>query len=240
MLSVSLSGFINYLDENNPKKPLRIVKGHNKSITAMVIRPDPGSNHNTIYTGSHDGIVTHWDAETGENDKVSGVSHSNQVSDMTIDGKNIYSAGLDDTVRTMSLASNEYMSQIKMDSQPRGIACVKDKNCLLVAGFSDLTVLSTSGTKESVTPVKYEPACVHVHPSNGDVAVGGGKDSKVHIYSLSGSNLVPKKELDHRDAITDVKYSPDGTYLAASDASRRVVLYNSSNYEVSKPVTIFC
>ena len=73
----------------------------------MVVHPDPGSNHKTIYTGSHDGIVTHWDSETGENEEVSGASHSNQVSDMTIDGKNIYSTGLDDTVRTMSLATNE-------------------------------------------------------------------------------------------------------------------------------------
>lgn len=203
----------------------------------MVIRPDPGSNHNMIYTGSHDGIVCSWDAETGDNDKVAGISHTNQVSDMTMDGKNIYSAGLDDTVRTLSMATNEYISQIKMDSQPRGISSVPDKNVLIVAGFSDLTVLNTNGSKQSVVPVKFEPSCVHVHPSNQDVAIGSGspKVSKVHIYNLSGVNLVPKKELDHRDSITDVKYSPDGTYLAASDSSRRVVLYNATNYEVSKP-----
>lgn len=39
LLSVSLSGFINYLDANNPEKPLRIIKGHNKvTFNITIIR----------------------------------------------------------------------------------------------------------------------------------------------------------------------------------------------------------
>lgn len=68
LLSVSLSGFINYLDVNNPEKPLRIVKGHNKPITVLTLSED----RDTIFTASHDGVVTRWNNETGENDKVSG------------------------------------------------------------------------------------------------------------------------------------------------------------------------
>ncbi len=36
LLSVSLSGYINYLDVNNPDKPLRILKVHNTIITLPV------------------------------------------------------------------------------------------------------------------------------------------------------------------------------------------------------------
>lgn len=68
LLSVSLSGFINYLDVNNPEKPLRIVKGHNKPITVLTLSED----RDTIFTASHDGVVTRWNNETGENDKVPG------------------------------------------------------------------------------------------------------------------------------------------------------------------------
>ncbi|GFT79995.1 actin-interacting protein 1 [Nephila pilipes] len=53
VLSVSLSGFINYLDLTGPSHPLRIVKGHNKSITALAISPDKSE----IYTASHDSAV---------------------------------------------------------------------------------------------------------------------------------------------------------------------------------------
>lgn len=38
--------------------------------------------------------------------------------------------------------------------------------------------------------------------------------------------------LEHRGAITDVAYSPDGKYLAASDSNRKVVLYDALTYEV--------
>lgn len=54
LLSVGLSGFISYLDKNNPAKPLRVLKGHNKPITAMTVSEDKSK----IYTGSHDGFVT--------------------------------------------------------------------------------------------------------------------------------------------------------------------------------------
>lgn len=54
LLTVGLSGFISYLDKNNPSKPLRVLKGHNKPITAMAVSEDKKK----IYTGSHDGFVT--------------------------------------------------------------------------------------------------------------------------------------------------------------------------------------
>jgi len=229
LLSVSLSGFINYLDRNNPSKPLRIVKGHNKSITALAIHADPGSSHRTIYTGSHDGCLTHWDAETGENDRCSGSSHTNQISDMVLDAANLYSCGLDDTLRIVDIKTNEIRKEVKLDSQPRGIAIVKDKGQLVVASFEDISVLSISGDKLSRLPVSFEPSSVDVFSNTGDVAVGGNKDSKVHIFKLSGHSLSEVKILEHREAVTDVTYSPDGAYLAASDANRKIILYSVSN-----------
>ena len=234
LLSVSLSGFINYLDVNNPSKPLRVIKGHNKSITAMAIHKDPGSDNSFIFTGSHDGCVTRWDAETGENERCDGPTHSNQVASMTLDQTSLYTCGLDDFVRISSLATSECVNSVKMDSQPRDIALVKDRSILVVAGFEDVAVISTSGNKLSRLPVKFEPNCVDTHPSGSDCAVGGNKDSSVHVFSIdAGNNLTAKKQLEHREAVTDVAYSPDGTYLAACDANRKVVLYLSSNYEVS-------
>lgn len=232
ILSVSLSGFINYLDVDNPKKPLRIIKGHNKSITALSVHGDPGSNNKTIYTGSHDGFVTFWDSETGDNERVLGANHTNQVQDMAIDAGTLYTAGFDDTVRSIKLTSNQYSNQAKTDSQPRGVAVLKENSLLVVAGFSEISVINTSGVKQSSLAVNFEPSSVSVHPSTGDVAVGGLKDSRVHVFSLNGTNLVPKKELEHREGVTDVAYSPDGKYLAAADANRKIVLYNASTYEV--------
>lgn len=56
---------------------------------------------------------------------------------------------------------------------------------------------------------------------------------KVHIFLLNGSSFSEKITMKHSGAITDVAYSPNGAYLAASDANRKVVLYNALTYEVS-------
>ncbi|KAK2098632.1 WD repeat-containing protein 1, partial [Saguinus oedipus] len=66
LLSVSLSGYINCLDRNNPSKPLSIIKGHSKSIQCLMVHKNAGKSY--IYSGSHDGHINYWDSETGEND----------------------------------------------------------------------------------------------------------------------------------------------------------------------------
>ena len=57
MISVSLSGFINYLDHDKPDKPKKILKGHNKPVTKLTA----SSDGKTIYTAGSDGVITVWD-----------------------------------------------------------------------------------------------------------------------------------------------------------------------------------
>ena len=53
LLSVSLSGHINYLDRNNPDRPLRVLKGHNKNLSAVTSY----NNGSTLYSASFDGRI---------------------------------------------------------------------------------------------------------------------------------------------------------------------------------------
>ena len=45
------AGEIKYLDRNNPESPLRVLTGHNKSITQMAVKPG-----NAIFTGCVEGF----------------------------------------------------------------------------------------------------------------------------------------------------------------------------------------
>lgn len=66
-----------------------------------------------------------------------------------------------------------------------------------------------------------------------DVAVAGD-DSKVHIYTLTGTTLTPKTEIVHLGPVTDCSYSPDLKYLVACDANRKVILYSvTDEYKVT-------
>ncbi|XP_067003556.1 actin-interacting protein 1 [Anabrus simplex] len=227
LLTVSLSGFINYLDVNNPSKPLRIIKGHNKSITVLALSPD----RSKIYTGSHDGFITSWDAKTGENDRILGVGHGNQINGMKAVDSSLYTCGIDDSVKQVDVASNSYTgSDMKLGSQPRGMDVYND---IIIAGsVKEITVLQ-GGRKASSFPVDYEPSCVSINKETLDVAVGGFVDNKVHIYSLTGTTLSPKQELEHLGPVTDCAYSPDNQYLVACDANRKVILYKVPEYKLA-------
>ncbi|XP_074114594.1 actin-interacting protein 1 flr [Cotesia typhae] len=228
LLSVSLSGFINYLNVNDPTKPLRIVKGHNKPITVLTLSPD----RETIFTGSHDGYITNWNAKTGENDRVSGQGHGNQINGMKAAENLLYTAGIDDTIRAVDIATNAYSESltIKLDSQPRGLDIYN--NIVITASLRQIN-LTQDGRKISKLPIDYEASCVGVNPSNGDVAVGSSSDNKVYIYNQSGTSLTFKTELEHLGPVTDVAYSPDHKYLVACDANRKVILYVIPEYKLA-------
>ncbi|XP_015522431.2 actin-interacting protein 1 isoform X1 [Neodiprion lecontei] len=225
LLSVSLSGFINYLDINNPDKPLRVIKGHNKPITVLALSTD----RSTIYTGSHDGYITNWNAESGENNRVQGQGHGNQMNGMKAAGDNLYTCGIDDSLKIVDVSSNTYTgASIKLDSQPRGLDIYGD--IVVTVSVRQITIVQ-DGRKMSSLSVDFEPSCVTINQENGDVTVGGTTDNKAHVYELSGTNLSPKTELQHLGPITDASYSPDNKYLVVCDANRKVILYALPEYK---------
>src|SRR5579859_1947499 len=60
LVSLSLSGALNYLDPSS-EKPIRLVSGHQKTINALGTTPDS----KTVFTGSYDGRVCAWDVAEG-------------------------------------------------------------------------------------------------------------------------------------------------------------------------------
>lgn len=66
------------------------------------------------------------------------------------------------------------------------------------------------------------------------------QDSKIHVYTLAGNSLTESKVLEHNGGLTDLKYSPDGKFLAACDTFRKVYLYKLPDYTVGALTTDNC
>lgn len=223
IISVSLSGYINFLDRENPSSPKRIQKGHNKAITAMTLNEE----RTRCYTGASDGQIYGWDVKTGICEIINGNGHTNQVSDMTVAGDLLISIGMDDTVRFTSMSQNEYDSNAcKLPSQPNAVAALPS-GVAVITCINHLAVVDR-GNLMFQQEVKFGPCCVDIHPGGTTVAFGAKGD--VHIFELGGTSLKGVKRIEMPDDVTGVKFSPDGAYLVATTGSRRFTrLMNVAN-----------
>ena len=100
LISLSLNGDLNYLDPRM-NKPAKIVKGHQKGISSLAISND------TIFTGSSDGTIRHWTTATG-NEEISGQGHNNRVISLGSSDDKIYSCGMDDSFRALSISTKQF------------------------------------------------------------------------------------------------------------------------------------
>lgn len=226
LLTVSLSGNISYLDVNNPEKPLRVIKGHNKPITVLGLSDD----RSTIYTGSHDGVVTNWNSGSGANDRIGGTGHGNQINGIAAWDEFIYTCGIDDSLRKISVEGNAYTDfVVKLNCQPKALTIFRNENIIAIACVKEITLVKDNAKVLSL-PIKYEASSISANSETMELAVGGD-DQKLRIYSLSGTSLELKTELEHLGAVTDCTYSPDNKLLVACDAHRKVVLYSVPEYK---------
>lgn len=224
LLSISLSGYINYLDKNNPNKPLRVVKGHTKAIQCLAVHKNDGRS--TIYSGSVDGHINYWDSETGDNDTFAGKGHTNMICGMAVnEASELVTCSMDDTVRYTDL-SKEYSGEgtTKLDVQPKTLA-VGPNGYTVVLCIGQMVLMKDKKKCSVIEKLDYEPEAVAVHKGGVTVAVGGS-DKKVHLFSIQGNSLKDDgKTIEVMGPVTNLAYSPNGAYLAVSDASKAITVF---------------
>lgn len=224
LLTVNLNGDINYLDQANPQAPARVLKGHNKLVTCLAY----DSHSSRLYSGSYDGAILQWNLETGIAVPIAGQGHSNSVTQSIVQGGNLVTISMDDTVRFTPVAALQYAQQgLKLESQPQGVAVAHGKDITVIATLNSVVVVS--GDKVVHThATKYQPTSIAISVDSAEVAVGA-KDNSIHIYTLQGHALNDVAVLSgHRGFLTSLAYSPDGKYLASADQNRDIFVWDKA------------
>ena len=86
--------------------------------------------------------------------------------------------------------------------------------------------------KASSLPLKYPATCLAA-TAKGDLVAVGSEDTKVRIYTIAQQTAKESKTLDlNRAAITATAFSRDGTHLAVGDSSGKIIVYDTSSFEV--------
>lgn len=224
ILTVNLNGDIAYFDAKNPGQPTRVIKGHNKFVTALAF--DPASK--TFFSGSYDGTIIQWDYATGATHSMAGKGHTNSITSIKVAGGNLVTIAMDDSIRFTPLASREYGPAIALDSLPAAVSMGTHTPDLAVVATMKSVVVIRGGKITNALAVPFQPTAIALSPDEKAVAVGA-KDNSLRVYSLSGDALKEVAKLEgHRGALTAAAYSPDGKWLATADTNRDIFVWDTA------------
>jgi len=228
MISVSLSGNMNYLDPENPTQPRRIVQAHQVSITsAMFDRPS-----STLYTGSYDGVVCAYAVtdkvsrrvQGADKKSIPGAVHGGKVTGLALIQGTLLTVGWDDCLRVSDVASLSATDSTALNGQPCAVAASFELGLVVVATNKELVLFRGNSKLFSLEGLPYGATCVDII-NDEEVAVGGD-DFKTHVYSVVG--LTAFKEvttISTRSAVSVVKYSPLADAIAIGDSGRQIDVY---------------
>ena len=233
VISIDLAGNLNYLKPGS-EKPSRVVCGHQKNITAVGVTSKP----QTIWTGSSEGRVRAWNVASGSASALDGEEHGNYVSHFTSspDHARIYSAGWDDSVRTIDAATNSFTGSgtAKLPGQPRGLT-TSSKGLVFAATTGAITAYSDGQqTLTHKLSKNFSPTALAASPTH-NILVLSGEDKSLHIFSISDTTLEDTKSLAGllTSALSAMAFSPDGAHLAVGTSSGgAITVLNSSTWEV--------
>ncbi|KAF9085229.1 hypothetical protein BGX23_009844 [Mortierella sp. AD031] len=219
LVSLSLSGDLNYLDPSTSKAS-RVIQGHQKAITAFSISEDK----QTLLTGSYDGRVMSWEENTGKATPLNEASHGNQVMQIVNNGAQFVSAGMDDTIRILNAKNPSDVSVVSISGLPRSVSSSDDQT-IVVATESEIQVIQ-GGKKVDSLAVGYNATAIAINPQGTTVAIGA-QDAKVYVMGLDGTRLKALHTLsNNKGAITSLAFHPEGKLLAAGDSAGKIYVYD--------------
>ncbi|KAI1327255.1 WD40 repeat-like protein [Xylariaceae sp. FL0255] len=221
IISLSLSGDLNYLKEESDK-PFKVVVGHQKNITTMSSTPDG----KTLWTGSFDGNVYRWDLESGVGRAVDGQAPSTiPFLTASLEGR-VYRVGWDNTLRIIDTNANTYLgTELQLSAQPRAIAAADGRIYVATEAGVEIFTGEKSAGKLDITGT--EPISIAAH---GSFVAVGLKSSSAQLYKVDGSNKLTKTgDVKRISDVTAIAFSRDGSLLAVGNTGGKIYVYKTSD-----------
>lgn len=234
LITVSLSGAINFLDRANPSTPLRTLAGHTTTLSALAV--DSSRHH--VYTSSANGAVYRWNPDTNELMSLArvgdGAANVSGLGFLT-SSNSVVTTSFDDVVRVCSSEAEGMAScpSEKTDGQPVAVATSSD-DMFAVVTRKKVVAIYQKGNKVADASLSFVPTGVAFAADGSELAVSG--DKNIHVFAVNGNQLSEKPALErHTDTTYCIAYSPDGRFIATADGQRYIYVWDRSSGKVMNP-----
>lgn len=218
IISLSFAGDLNVIQEGGSK--VNKLYGSCKSFGVRSL--DVAQDDKTLVGGSYDGRVLSWSAD-GVCKPVTGGQHSSAVLGVHSTRDGAYVVSMDDSVRKIS--NGKYTgASVSTSSQPKGSAASQN-GVVVIAGANGIDIISSDNTKTHHATT-FTPSSATISADASLVAIGA-EDGKVHLYTLSSSNLTETHTFtNNRSSVTALAFDPQLSLLAAGESNGKIQVYD--------------
>jgi len=235
LVSVSLSGALNFLDTTNVAAPSRVVHGHQSTITAVAI--DRAARR--LFTSSMTGEICQWDLDAGAGTWLKGNAPEIVVSSLCLscDGQTLTSLSFDNQARQHNVASGEFgQGTIDLGGQPAAaVAHRSDPTLTFVILRNEKLVALQGGRVIATESLSSEPTAIAMGPDDRIYVAVKGKPVAIIPYTFDGKFTAGTKIAGHDKPVTAMNFSPEGTWLAATDRDNSVYIRDVATFTIKNP-----
>jgi WD40 repeat protein len=231
LLSVSLSGAINYLNPAAPED-IKSLHGCQRLITSMVV----DRTNQVVWTGESGGQVTKWDMSTKLGRWLSRKNPGSAVKGMRLVDGTLQVITVDDKMRSHDAtngvrADDKKVAPVAIGGALRCLAnCNTNPNMCAIALAQDKMVIMYNGQITHTQALGFEPLCCAFAYDDSCVYVGGkNKGVMSFTMNLEAGTCAPTAgftKLATHDNCDMINVHPDGGYLVAIDKKKSLCVFD--------------
>ncbi|GAV88567.1 WD40 domain-containing protein [Cephalotus follicularis] len=230
LVTVSLGGTISIFSASDlHKSPVQLC-GHMKNVTSLAVLK---TDSQVILSTSYDGLIVKWIQGLGYSGKLQRRENS-QIKCFAAVGEEIVTSGFDNKVWRVSLHGDQCGDAdfIDIGSQPKDLnLALHSPQLALVSIDSGVVMLRGTNLVSSIN-LGFPVTASAIAP-DGNEAIIGGEDGKLHIYSIESDTLTEEAVVEkHRGAVSVIHYSPDLSMFASGDLNREAIVWDRASREV--------
>ncbi len=202
--------------------PLGVPMKHDAWVNSVSFSPD-GSK---IVSGSEDGTLRLWDAETGQ--ELKRMKHDGSVYSVSFspDGKKIVSGSYDDTLRIWEAETGQELKRMKHDGSVYSVSFSPDGSKIVSGAWDKTLCIWDAETGQELKRMKHDKWVNSVSFSpDGSKIVSGSEDSTLRIWDAeTGREL---KWMEHDSVVFSVSFSPDGRKIVSGSVDYTLRIWDA-------------